>query len=90
MLRATMRVSVAMCLVAAGMISSAQTPPSAGAPTASQETPSTAISQGVPDQTVTGGKLHGVVKSGTIPLPGVTVTALGLIVDKACSACWML
>jgi hypothetical protein len=82
MLRATMRVSIAMCLVAAGMISSAQTAPSAGAPAASSETPPAAISQGVPDQTVAGGKLHGVVKSGNIPLPGVTVTAQNTLTGK--------
>ena len=82
MLRATMRVSVAMCLVAAGMISSAQTPPSAGTPAASQGTPSTAISQGAPDQAVAGGKLHGVVKSGNISLPGVTVTAQNTLTGK--------
>ena len=31
---------------------------------------------------VTGGKLHGVVKSGTIPLPGVTVTAQNTLTGK--------
>ncbi len=31
---------------------------------------------------VTGGKLHGVVKSGNIPLPGVTVTAQNTLTGK--------
>ena len=33
-------------------------------------------------QAVTGGKLHGVVKSGNIPLPGVTVTAQNTLTGK--------
>jgi hypothetical protein len=33
-------------------------------------------------QTVTGGKLHGVVKSGVIPLPGVTVNAQNTLTGK--------
>jgi trimeric autotransporter adhesin len=32
--------------------------------------------------TVTGGRLHGVVKSGNIPLPGVTVTAQNTLTSK--------
>jgi hypothetical protein len=32
--------------------------------------------------TITGGKLHGHVKSGTIPLPGVTVTAQNTLTGK--------
>ena len=35
-----------------------------------------------PDQAVTGGRLHGVVKSGGIPLPGVTVTAQNTLTGK--------
>jgi hypothetical protein len=31
---------------------------------------------------VTGGKLHGTVKSGNIPLPGVTVTAQNTLTGK--------
>ena len=65
MLRAAMQVGVAMCMAAAGTISLAQTPPSAVVPGAPAAAPSTAIAQAPPDQTVTGGKLHGVVKSGT-------------------------
>jgi hypothetical protein len=64
------------------VISSAQTPPSASVPAASQGTPQTANSQSPSDQTVAGGKLHGVVKSGNIPLPGVTVTAQNTLTGK--------
>jgi trimeric autotransporter adhesin len=35
-----------------------------------------------PGATVTGGKLHGVVKSGNIPLPGVAVTAQNTLTGK--------
>jgi hypothetical protein len=35
-----------------------------------------------PNPVTTGGKLHGVVKSGTIPLPGVTVTAQNTLTGK--------
>jgi hypothetical protein len=34
------------------------------------------------NQIVTGGRLHGVVKSGNIPLPGVTVTAQNTLTGK--------
>ena len=34
------------------------------------------------DRSIIGGKLHGVVKSGAIPLPGVTVTALNTLTGK--------
>ena len=34
------------------------------------------------DQSVAGGKLHGTVKSGNIPLPGVTVTAQNTLTGK--------
>ncbi len=36
----------------------------------------------VPDSTVVGGKLHGLVKSGNIPLPGVAVTAQNTLTGK--------
>ncbi len=53
-----------------------------------------AVAQGVPSApgagqaenssaaTVAGGKLHGVVKSGNVPLPGVTVTAQNTLTGK--------
>ncbi len=56
----------------------AQAPPTASpdaAPAAPATTPQTA-------PTIAGGKLHGVVKSGTTPLPGVTVTAQNTLTGK--------
>ena len=52
-------------------------PQSSSSAPASTITPSTSNPAAVqaPDQSVSGGKLHGVVKSGNVPLPGVTVTA---------------
>jgi trimeric autotransporter adhesin len=82
MLRAAMQVGVAMCMAVAGTISLAQSPPSAVVPGSPAAAPSTALSQATPDQTVSGGKLHGVVKSGTIPLPGVAVTAQNTLTGK--------
>ena len=82
MLRPAMRAIVAMCLASVGMISAAQTSPAPGAAGSSSGTPATAIAQPAPDQTVTGGKLHGVVKSGAVPLPGVTVTAQNTLTGK--------
>jgi hypothetical protein len=66
----------AFCLAAwphgqAAQTPAAQLPASSTAPPA----PSSA-------QTVSGGRLHGVVKSGTIPLPGVTVTAQNTLTGK--------
>ena len=52
--------------------SSAPSAPPANAPTASVESVSAAI----------GGRLHGSVKSGTTPLPGVTVTAQNTLTGK--------
>src|SRR5437764_646734 len=36
----------------------------------------------LPNSTVAGGKLHGLVKSGNIPLPGVAVTAQNTLTGK--------
>jgi hypothetical protein len=82
MLRAAMRLNVAMCVVAAGMISWAQTPTAPSAPAASPGAAPTTVVQAPTDQIVTGGKLHGVVKSGAIPLPGVTVAAQNTLTGK--------
>jgi trimeric autotransporter adhesin len=84
--------------VAAGVAALAQAPTSAPAqapatPAASQPSPATPAAstpdataaqnpQSQPDQGVTGGKLHGFVKSGSIPLPGVTVTAQNTLTGK--------
>ena len=48
---------------------------------AARSFPNHLLSPPTPDS-VTGGKLHGVVKSGTIPLPGVTVTAQNTLTGK--------
>lgn len=45
------------------------------------QVPSTSVAPVAPEP-VTGGKLHGAVKSGTIPLPGVTVTAQNTLTGK--------
>ncbi len=79
MLRAAMRVGVAMSIVAAAMTCAGQSSP---APAASPGTSATTNAQTPADQSVTGGKLHGVVKSGAIPLPGVTVTAQNTLTGK--------
>src|SRR5580704_2159323 len=54
-------------------------PPSASAPTPSMQSPVDSVASG---QAVTGGRLHGAVKSGNIPLPGVTVTAQNTLTGK--------
>lgn len=61
----------------------AQSTPSAPVPGAALDVTGS-TSTGAPDapSPVTGGKLHGYVKSGTIPLPGVTVTAQNTLTGK--------
>jgi hypothetical protein len=76
---------VAGIFVAGGLAALAQSPataavqpvmpvstPGAGEPAV--QSPSTPV--------ITGGKLHGIVKSGNIPLPGVTVTAQNTLTGK--------
>src|SRR6266700_8310157 len=80
-----MRRGVIVFVVTMGMVL-------AGVPVRAQEPapPGSASSPGQPAQSVpaapepalTGGKLHGVVKSGTTPLPGVTVTAQNTLTGK--------
>jgi len=57
---------------AGGLTARAQVPAPAGAPAA----------EALPPAPAAGGKLHGVVKSGAIPLPGVTVTAQNTLTGK--------
>src|ERR1700728_1971889 len=45
------------------------------------QAPSTSAAPAAPEP-ITGGRLHGVIKSGTIPLPGVTVTAQNTLTGK--------
>ncbi len=63
--------AIAMGAVAQGRVIAAQAPPSSGAASATQASVSTSP-----------GKLHGVVKSGNVPLPGVTVTAQNTLTGK--------
>src|ERR1035437_1002730 len=68
-------------LVSGSVVASAQTP----APTSLQSAPPSANSAPTasqPGTVITGGKLHGVVKSGIVPLPGVTLTAQNTLTGK--------
>src|ERR1035438_1930382 len=76
-----------MGMVAAGCLAGwAQAPAPAGAPAAVSSPPAAAAQtragqvQQLP--AATGGVLHGVVKSGGTPLPGVTVTAQNTLTGK--------
>ena len=69
-------IALAVCLAAWPQASAAQAP-------ASQAPSSPAVSAAPSSsQAVTGGTLHGVVKSGTIPLPGVSITAQNTLTGK--------
>jgi hypothetical protein len=71
-------ISVAAYTVALlGQSTTVQDPKPAAPPSAISTTP---VSSTV--DTVTGGRLHGVVKSGSIPLPGVAVTAQNTLTGK--------
>jgi predicted hotdog family 3-hydroxylacyl-ACP dehydratase len=81
-------------LVAGSLAAPAQLPvssaSSAQAAQAAQATTSAPVGDAVTVSnsfaaTVTGGKLHGVVKSGSAPLPGVTVTAQNTLTGKRVS-----
>lgn len=60
----------------------AQSPSIAPAPAATDQGNAPSTAQPLSTQTVAGGKLHGSVKSGNIPLPGVTVTAQNTLTGK--------
>src|SRR5450631_2653528 len=80
MRRTAIQFAVAMgILVIAGLIARAQSPT---APTPSPATSPAAPSVTSESAQVAGGKLHGHVKSGTTPLPGVTVTAQNSLSGK--------
>jgi len=72
--------------VACGLALFAQAPDSTPAPATSGNAQAPAPTAPTPDQPpappITGGRLHGVVKSGTIALPGVTVTAHNTLTGK--------
>src|SRR5512146_1591785 len=72
--RATRVWMVAASLAVTAVSIRAQAPASASTAAASDAQP--------PAQAVEGGRLHGVVKSGNVPLPGVTVTAQNTLSGK--------
>lgn len=65
-----------LLLSAAGMLAHAQSAPIPSAPSPAVST----IAVSSPE--VAGGKIHGVVKSGSVPLPGVAVTAQNTLTGK--------
>jgi hypothetical protein len=87
MRRACLRSAFAMWIVVAGALAAAgqQPPPTApSVPAENSAAPagSAPASPAPSTPAVIGGKLHGVVKSGNIPLPGVTVTAANSLTGK--------
>jgi len=72
--------SLAVGMVLAGGAVSGRTQTAPSAQQAVPEAAQSATSTG--DATVTGGRLHGVAKSGNVPLPGVTVTAQNTLTGK--------
>ena len=69
--------------MACALASMAQSPATPAEPVAAPQAPAAAPSQPVSSApAVTGGRLHGVVKSGNTPLPGVTVTAANSLTGK--------
>src|ERR1700728_2440914 len=82
MRRAGLPLNVAMCVVAASMTVWSQAPPTASTSGTPAAVTSSNVAQTSPDPVVAGGRLHGVVKSGNISLPGVTVTAQNTLTGK--------
>src|ERR1017187_9473421 len=81
MRRAATRWTVAARVFVAGILAWGET----AVPLPTPTPPSSATASGnqaKPADTVTGGKLHGAVKSGNTPLPGVTVTAQNTLTGK--------
>jgi len=72
------------CGLAAGAQSDAAPAAAAPGPTAAGQSsgPQIAAAQVVSSEAATGGVLHGTVKSGTTPLPGVSVTAQNTLTGK--------
>jgi hypothetical protein len=75
--------------VACGPAIFAQAPDSSATPAPTNNVPAPASAAPAPAdntqlaaQPITGGRLHGLVKSGNIPLPGVTVTAQNTLTGK--------
>ena len=76
--------AVAMGMFVVGAFAaSAQTPAQRPAPASAPAAPASVSATQIPTaQAVTGGRLHGQVKSGNTPLPGVTVTAQNTLTGK--------
>ena len=68
-------------LVAGSLAAASQAPPATSTPATTSAAP-IAPPQAQSSPEVTGGRLHGAVKSGNIPLPGVTVTAQNTLTGK--------
>ncbi len=81
MRRAATRWTVAASVIVTGISAWGQTtvPPSTPPASPSSIVPA---SPSKPADAIAGGRLHGVVKSGNIPLPGVTVTAQNTLTGK--------
>ncbi|KAA6456940.1 carboxypeptidase regulatory-like domain-containing protein [Acidobacteria bacterium AB60] len=78
------RLGVLSILLCSAFGTPAFTQAPSAAPDTSDRTPSSTPSPapGEPSSSVTGGKIHGTVKSGNVPLPGVTVTAQNTLTGK--------
>ena len=79
MRHAAIRLIVLMGAVASGISAPGQVPASPSSPSGRPGDTTGAPSS---TQSAVGGKLHGVVKSGNVPLPGVTVTAQNTLTGK--------
>jgi hypothetical protein len=80
------RISLLFCLLSGGLLPSAgaQSPPAA-APAANPPASRAGISPNAPSTrhaTVAGGQVHGTVKAGNIPLPGVSVVATNTLTGQ--------
>jgi hypothetical protein len=81
MRQATIKRTCVVGVFAAGFWTAwAQAP--VASPSAAPEAASQAAPAPVPSQTTVGGRLYGTVKSGNVPLPGVTVVALNTLTGK--------
>jgi trimeric autotransporter adhesin len=67
--------AISACFTVAAIAMRAQMPANSAPAVSAPDSPST-------PQVVVGGRLHGVVKSGNVPLPGVTVTAQNTLTAK--------
>ena len=72
---------IAVWIVSGSLLHGQATPQSAPAP-ATSPVPATGSSAGTPGTVSAGGTLHGAIKSGNIPLPGVAVTATNTLTGK--------